>query len=195
LLPERQILESELFVIQFQRGNRLAFEGIVRCWERSLFYYLRRLAASEADTWDLLQETWMKVFRSIGSLRDPRALPAFLYTTARNTAISRMRGRKLESENSEPSPDQTQAQAECESGDIAAFDNAEQVHHALDQLPILQREALTLHFLHDLSMPEMSELLAVPVGTVKSRLFYAKLAMRKILLQGEAHVTHVRQTR
>src|SRR5436305_1204998 len=89
--PDKQILESELLITRCQRGHREAFDGIVRLWERSLFYYLRRLAASEADTWDLLQETWLKVFRSIDSIRDPRTLPAFLYTTARNAAISRLR--------------------------------------------------------------------------------------------------------
>ena len=68
--------------------------------------------------------------------------------------------------------------------DISAFDNADEVHHALDQLPLLQREALTLYFLEDLSLDEMAATLDVPLGTIKSRLHYAKLAMRKILTQG-----------
>lgn len=69
----------------------------MRLWERPLFYYLRRLAACEADAWDLLQETWLKVLRAINSIRDPRTFPAFLYTTARNTAVSRLRLRTHDS--------------------------------------------------------------------------------------------------
>jgi RNA polymerase sigma factor (sigma-70 family) len=181
LLPDRQLLESALFVVRYQRGDRAAFEGIVRLWERSLFYYLRRLAPSEADAWELLQETWLKLFRSLATLRDPQALPAFLYATARNTAISRLRKRELEQAENYPDevPDETS------SNHIDAFDNAEQVHHALDQLPLLQREALTLYFLEDLSLDEMATLTGVPLGTVKSRLHYAKLAIRKILEQGD----------
>ena len=180
MLSDRQLLESALLVVRYQRGDRGAFEGIVQLWELSLFYYLRRLAPSEADAWELLQETWLKLFRSLGSLRDPQALPAFLYTTARNTALSRLRKREFQEVESHAD----EVHDESAGNDISAFDNAEQVHHALDQLPLLQRKALTLYFLEDLSLDEMAATLDVPLGTVKSRLHYAKLAMRKILIQG-----------
>ena len=186
MLADKQILECKLLVLRCQRGDRSAFERIVAMWERPLFYYLRRLAPSEEDTWDLLQETWLKVFRAIGSIRDPRTLPAFLYRTARNTAISRLRmpgfheittaGNDADVTALQPSPDD----------DVSAFDDAEQVHHALDQLPMPQREALTLYFLQDLSLEEIAELLGVPVGTVKSRMHYGKQAVRKLFaLDGE----------
>jgi RNA polymerase sigma-70 factor (ECF subfamily) len=178
MLPDKQILHCELLVIQHQRGDPSAFEAIVRMWERPLFYYLRRLATSEADTWDLLQETWLKVVRSIGSLRDPRALPAFLYTTARHTAISRLR--RLQSEAATVGGTDFEDVEETDDG-LADFENAEQVHHALDQLPLAQREALALFFLQDLSLDEIANLLEVPIGTVKSRLHYGKLALRKAL--------------
>jgi RNA polymerase sigma-70 factor (ECF subfamily) len=74
----------------------------------------------------------------------------------------------------------------------ATFDNTEQVHHALEQLPLLQREALTLFFLQELSLEEMAVLLGVPMGTVKSRLHYAKKAIRTILSQGDHHVGTIR---
>jgi RNA polymerase sigma-70 factor (ECF subfamily) len=180
LLSDRQLLESALLVVRYQRGDRAAFEAIVRLWESPVFYYLRRLAASEADAWELLQETWLKLFRSLGSLRDPQALPAFLYKTARNTALSRLRKREL----AEVESYADEVHDESTGNDISAFDNAEEVHHALDQLPLLQREALTLYFLEDLSLDEMAATLDVPLGTIKSRLHYAKLAMRKILTQG-----------
>jgi RNA polymerase sigma-70 factor (ECF subfamily) len=182
LLPDRQLLESALFVVRCQRGDQDAFEGIVRLWETSLFYYLRRLAPTEADAWELLQETWLKTFRSIGTLREPQALPAFLYKTARNTALSRLRQREFQQQQFES--DKSEVHDESASNDISAFDNAEQVHRALDQLPILQREALTLYFLEDLSLDEMAALLELPLGTVKSRIHYAKIAMRNSLTQG-----------
>ena len=169
-----------MLVTRCQRGDASAFSELVRLWERPLFYYLRRLAPGEADAWDLLQETWMLVFRSIKSLRDPRALPAFLYTTARNVAVSRLR---LRTESS-----QSAAAAEGNGANdcaFIAFDDAEQVHHALDQLPLSQREAVTLYFLEDLSIDEIARLLDVPVGTVKSRLHYGKQAIRRIITNGD----------
>jgi RNA polymerase sigma-70 factor (ECF subfamily) len=183
LPQDKQLIESELLVIRWQRGDRAAFEGLVKLWERSLFYYLRRLVTSEADAWELLQETWLKVLRTLGSLRDPRAIPAFLYRTARNSAIARLR----RPEFFELSSEAGQICDDRGEDPIAELDDAEQIHHALEQLPLLQREALTLFFLRELSLEEMAVLLGVPVGTVKSRLHYARQAIRKILSQGDAH--------
>lgn len=123
----------------------------------------------------------MKVFRSLRTIRDARTFPAFLYTTARNTAVSRFR---LRTQDDAPLPAENGAATACA---FVAFDNAEQVHHALDQLPLLQREALTLYFLEDLSIEDIARVLAVPVGTVKSRLHYAKQAVKKIISNGESH--------
>ena len=61
------------------------------------------------------------------------------------------------------------------------FEDAERVHYALDQIPILQREVLTLHFLDDLSLADIAQVLGVPEGTVKSRLYHAKRALREVL--------------
>lgn len=180
-MSDEDLLRTELLVVRCQRGDPSAFASIVELWERPLFYYLRRLTPSEAVTWDLIQETWLRAFRSIGTLRDPRALPAFLYRTARNAAISHLRDQQRQQPLTN-SPDDNAASWDH----VAAFDNAEDVHHALDQLPIAQREALTLYFLQDLSLDEIATLLGVPVGTVKSRLHYGKLAIRKIL-EGDDH--------
>jgi RNA polymerase sigma factor (sigma-70 family) len=181
VLSDKQLLESELLVVCWQRGDRAAFEKIVKLWEEPLFYYLRRLSESEADAFELLQDTWLKVIRSLDSLRDGRALPAFLYTTARNTAISHLRRLDLKSDAGDVDsiPDDSTAD------EVAILDNAEHVHHALDQLPVVQREVLTLFFLQDLSLEQMAELLSIPLGTVKSRLHYAKLAIRRALLRDE----------
>jgi len=185
LTADKRILESAILVTQFQRGERQAFAGIVRLWERPLFYYLRRLAASEADTWDLLQETWLRIFPALDALRDPRTLAAFLYATARNVAITRLRlrGRDEQSYN-----DASEAAGSALDYAFIAFDDAEQVHHALDQLPLPQREALTLYFLEDLSIDDIAHVLKVPAGTVKSRLHYGKQAIRKFLENGDGHV-------
>jgi RNA polymerase sigma-70 factor (ECF subfamily) len=153
-------------------------------WERPLFYYLRRLAPSEAETWDLLQETWLRVFRAMNGLRDARTLPAFLYKTARHVAITRFRLRGADEQPAHDDDDQHASALDCA---FIAFDNAEQVHHALDQLPLPQREALTLYFLEDLSIDDIAQVLSVPAGTVKSRLHYGKQAIRKFLENGDGH--------
>jgi RNA polymerase sigma factor (sigma-70 family) len=176
----KRILESALLVVRWQRGDRDTFDQIVKLWERPLFYYLGRLSASEADAWELLQETWLKVLKSMRAVRDPQAFPALLYRIARNAAISRLRQPDLQGLDS----DVEQIGDDAQDDAIRDFQNADQVHHALEQLPLAQREVLTLFFLQDLSLEEMSALLGIPIGTVKSRLHYAKQSIRKILSQG-----------
>lgn len=181
--PDKQLLESALLVVRWQRGDREAFAEIAAMWEKQLFFYLRRFAPTEADAWELLQETWLKLLRSLHKLRDPQTLPAYLYTTARNAAISRYR---IRPPISEAFPEQVID--DCSGDEISAIENAEYLYQALDLLPIHQREILTLFFLDDLSLVELAALLEIPVGTVKSRLHHAKAALRAILSKGASHV-------
>ena len=176
--PNKESIQNELLVLRCRRGERGAFEELIRQWEGRLFYYIRRLVSHESDAWDILQETWICVLRGIGKLRAPQALSPWLYRTARNHAMSHLkkRYRKRELFAVDP-PDLDAVASEPDNG----FEDAERVHYALDQIPILQREVLTLHFLDDLSLADIAQVLGVPEGTVKSRLYHAKRALREVL--------------
>jgi RNA polymerase sigma-70 factor (ECF subfamily) len=153
-------------------------EELIRLWEGRLFYYIRRLVSHESDAWDSLQDTWVCVLRGIRRLRNPQALSPWLYRTARNQAMNLLRKRYRDQDLfPEDPPDVEELGAEEESG----FEDAERVHYALDQIPLHHREALTLHFLEDLSLAQISDVLGIPEGTVKSRLHHAKRALREVL--------------
>ena len=62
-----------------------------------------------------------------------------------------------------------------------SFDNAEQVHYGLSKISFPHREALTLFFLQDLTLEQIAEVLNISIGTVKSRLHYAKHALKEVL--------------
>jgi RNA polymerase sigma-70 factor, ECF subfamily len=178
MLPSKELIRCELLVLGAQRHEDGAMTELVLMFERPLVYYLRRLVASEADAWDLLQETWIRVFRSLRTLRDGRAFPGFVYRTARNAALMHLRKRKADaallSVVDPPVEGQTDPPA------IRA-EEAAAVHRALDCLGLAHREVLTLFFLQHLSIEDIAGVLNVPVGTVKSRMHYAKLALRDIL--------------
>jgi RNA polymerase sigma factor (sigma-70 family) len=169
----------ELLVLRTKRGDLSAVEEIVRHWERQLFYYVRGLVGREQDAWDILQETWLRVVRDIGSLRDPKALSAWLYTVARNRALTHMRDSSREELMAECGEDLAQAP---ENGDLS-FEDAEAIHSALSKLTLPHREVLTLYFMEDLSIDEIASVLRCPTGTIKSRLHFAKRALKAILQQ------------
>lgn len=175
----------EVLVLRCQRRDPCAASELVALFEKPLLYYLRRLVRSEDDAWDLLQETWISVFRALPSLRDARALPAFLYRTARNHALAHLRHRDADFRLYE-GLDAFQTGNEREPAFSA--EDAAAVHAGLDKLSLPHREALTLFFLQDLSIGETASVLGIPPGTVKSRLYHAKKALGAILREGVSYV-------
>ncbi len=177
---DKEAIYCELLVLRCRRGHEQAFEELVGHWEERLFYYVRRLAKTEDDAWDILQHTWMEVFKRIRSLKDPQSLPTWLYRIARNTAYTHLRVKYREQMHLDESANTSEIEAEDEA---FAFEDAERVHHGLDRISLIHKEALTLFLLEDLSMDQVAEVLGIPLGTVKSRLYHAKRAFRAVLQQ------------
>jgi RNA polymerase sigma-70 factor (ECF subfamily) len=176
---EREKIYRELLALRCRRGERDAWRELIAAWEPRLFYYVRRLVPQESDAWDVLQQTWLGAYESIRSLSDTRLLATWLYRIARNKAITHRRSRGARAaELAEIIGDPA---AEEEPDTLEEFENAQAVHRALDELSLPHREALTLHFLQDLSLEQIADVLDVPIGTVKSRLHHAKRALKKIL--------------
>lgn len=178
-------VRSELLLLKHRAGDGRALAELVSLWERPLFYYIRRLVDSEEDAWDMLQEVWCRVVQKLPTLRNPAALPAWLYAIARNTVSSHLRDtlRFKQLCDAEAAPD---APNDTTEPSLSGFD-AEALHQALGRLSLLHREALTLHFLEGFSLAEVAAIVGAPVGTVKSRLHNAKKSLRTIL---EKEVNH-----
>ncbi len=180
---DKQKIYQELLVLRCRRGDKQAFAGLVRLWEKRLFYYVRRLVSTEEDTWDTLQQVWVKVLMGIKSLKDPQNLPVWLYRIARNTALSHLRERYKVQEHLDEGCDVGNAEVMEEA---PCFEDVELVHHGLGQISLAHRDVLTLYFLQDLSIQEIADVLAIPLGTVKSRLYHAKRALRDVLERGHS---------
>ena len=165
-------------MLRCRAGDAEALEELIRSWELKLFYYLRRVVPNEENAWDILQETWVRIIRGIGSVRDSEKLVPWMYRVARNTAVSHRKSLLARQQ-------WVDQQASVE--ELADFEvrdpewTAEDVHQALETLSVHHREVLTLYFLQDLSILEMVHVLEAPVGTIKSRLFYGKQAMADAL--------------
>jgi RNA polymerase sigma factor (sigma-70 family) len=150
---------------------------------KRLLYFIRRLVKNEQDAWDILQQTWLRVLPGIRALKDPQRLTPWLYQVARNTAFNHARLQAVYRAGLEEHAD---ADLPDEDAAVVEFDHAEEVHAALEQLSLPHREVLTLYFLEDLTIAEIAGVIGVQPGTVKSRLFYARRALRDILQKESA---------
>ena len=170
--------------LRCQLGEPAAFRELVDEMERPLMYFAGKLLGSDRDAPDVVQEVWLEAFAKIGRLREPAALRPWLYQLTRNTAASRVR-RDVARERREINAalDEPATSDDAPDADWLALDTA-RMHAALDLLPLEQREVLTLFFIEDLSIEEISTVVRVPAGTVKSRLFHAKRRLRQAM---EAH--------
>jgi RNA polymerase sigma-70 factor (ECF subfamily) len=171
-------IAQELLVLRWRRGDRSAIDEIFARWNPKLLFYVRRLADDEQAAMDVLQQTWMQVVRRLSTLKEPQRLNAWLYTIARNAAMAHHRnGRHVGT--SELLIDVPADEP------LLPLEDVEAVHAALPKLSHEHREVLTLFFLQDLTLDQIAQVLGAPRGTVKSRLHYAKHAMRKIMTDQE----------
>jgi RNA polymerase sigma-70 factor (ECF subfamily) len=170
---------DELLIMRCRQQDLAAWDELVRRWNDRLLYYLRRLIDHEQDATNALQDVWLHAFRGIRTLRDGSRLAPWLYTIARRTAMNHLRRDYALREES--SPETLADEVDDVPDERLRLESAELVHFGLGKLGLPGREVLTLYFLEDLSIGEMAELLGVPAGTVKSRLFKARRDLRRIL--------------
>jgi RNA polymerase sigma factor (sigma-70 family) len=169
---------NQLLVLRCQEGQEDAWEELVSRWERPLLYYIRRMVDNESEAWQVLQETWLHAVKNLHRLNAPQCFPKWLYSICRREVIAYYRTHHREIEFYDQV---SQAGYAGEPESDHQFENAEAVHWGLAQMKPGFREVLTLFFLQDLSIDEIADVLSVPAGTVKSRLYYARRQLRAIL--------------
>lgn len=175
-------IEEAILVLRAQAGSERAFERLYERYEQRLLYYLRRVAGSADVADDAFSEAWLKAYRSIRSLKEPRAFRTWLYRIARNAAMDRLRGGGREIPLDDPGAREAVARASAEA-DPPEFDDVDvaDLHAGLERIDAIHREALTLAFLEDLSYEEIAEIVEIPVGTVRSRIHYGRRALRRAI--------------
>ena len=168
--------QMECLILRCQVGDHDAFEEVFRRFQPRIEYYVRRLSATEQGVEDLLQDIWLKVIRKIHTLKHPRAFVSWLYHVARNELYGRGRN---------PAPQTVAYEEEHLATDddpdawLLAAEDIERIHRSLDRIKSQHREILILSFMEQLDHAEIAAILACKAATVRSRLFYAKQALRK----------------
>ncbi|WP_183676218.1 RNA polymerase sigma factor RpoE [Janthinobacterium sp. K2Li3] len=174
---------DQLLVERVQAGDKRAFDVLVSKYQRRLMRLVSRLVHDPAEAEDVVQETFIKAYRALRHFRGDAAFYTWLYRIGINTAKNYLvtQGRRT--------PTSSDADAEqAESFDdghrlrdnntpesvLASKQIAATVNAAMDVLPIELRTAIVLREIEGLSYEEISEIMACPIGTVRSRIFRAR---------------------
>jgi RNA polymerase sigma-70 factor (ECF subfamily) len=173
-------IQYEWLALRCQSGETDAFEDLIAVMERPLLYYASSLIGNPDSALDVLQEVWIRAFRGIRKLKDPGSLRSWLYSITHGIAVDRIRKNYAREQAEEAQLEDFQ---ETEEPSFAKEDAAA-IHQALSEIGLKHREVLVLHFLEDLSVAEIAKVVGCSEGTVKSRIHYAKRAMKEILNGG-----------
>ncbi|MGB7217877.1 MAG: sigma-70 family RNA polymerase sigma factor [Vicinamibacterales bacterium] len=173
--PEGDTRHDEWLVVRCQLGERAGFDALIERWYEPLWKYARRVTGDEDAAHDAVQDIWVRVLRALGRLRDGTRLRPWLFSIARHVLMDRLRDQyaapqMTDLDGAEASPVEEPSGHE---DDLVAMEDE------LARLPLHDREVLTLFYLRELSLTQVAALLEVPVGTVKSRLFRARRALRR----------------
>ncbi|MSR49638.1 MAG: RNA polymerase subunit sigma-70 [Planctomycetaceae bacterium] len=182
--PERS--DEELLKL-FRAGNASAFDALVHRYEGELFGYLNRYLRNRELAEDTFQTTFMAVYQKAETFEEGKMFKPWLYAIATNQAIDASRKRKRRQTISlENEWDSGESSAKAGSlRDVLESNNEKpdssammdekkvQVRKAIDTLPENLRQVLLLAYFHEFKYQEISEVLEIPLGTVKSRLHAA----------------------
>lgn len=166
-----------LLVVRCQTGDRLALEELITLWQPRLRGFLHKMISEIHGIDDLAQEVWLDVFRDLPRLENPQAFVPWLYRIARNRVFRVLRRKS----QTQLPIDDVEVTDETASDPEFGPEDAQAVHHALDQLSPEHREVLLLRFMENMSYQDIAKVVECPIGTVRSRVHNAKLQLQVIL--------------
>jgi RNA polymerase sigma-70 factor (ECF subfamily) len=154
-------------------GDQRALRRLYERHSGGMFRLLRRLTSDAGVAEEILQETWLAVWQSAGSFRAESSVRGWLYGVARRQAHNRLRRASVVEVDLAEAAEVADATPGVEDRVLAGAEQ-QALAAAVTELPEHLREVLVLVLAEDLSYPEVSAALGIPVGTVKSRMSHAR---------------------
>lgn len=184
-LPASEDDSDESLLMAYQRGDKSGFAQLVERYQRELFHFLVRFLGDRAAAEDIFQEAFLQVHQSAATFDLQRRFRPWLFTIAANKARDLMRSQARRPTNPlhasiSPSEDDggqfidlMESTAQPPGARIEKEELQRLVHHTVMEMPDHLREILLLSYFHQFPYKQISDILNIPLGTVKSRLHAA----------------------
>jgi len=162
--------------LRAQAGDREAFDCLFRMLQEPLYRYIFSLVGARAPAEDVLQEVFILIYRKIRWLREPELLRPWVYRIATREAFKHLKRERRWTDKAEDESVLLDLPAPSRD-DLAP----EMITQLVERLSPASRAVIVLHYLHEMPLAEIAEVMGVAVGTVKSRLAYGLDMMRRHL--------------
>ena len=181
--------EDQQLVRRTLKGDREAFEVIVRRYQQPILSYVGRMVRERELALDLSQEVFIKAYAALRTFRPKFKFSTWLFRIASNTVIDYWRKKKaptvsLDQPVDVDCPDLTIQVADDGPSVTRSYELGElrgKIEAALEKVPVALRELFVWRHVNGFSYEEMAEMKSLPVGTVKNRVFQAKEMLKKLL--------------
>jgi RNA polymerase sigma-70 factor, ECF subfamily len=177
-------LELPYLAVADEYTSAGSFEELAMPLFARLYNFAHWLTQDRAEAEDLVQETYMKALKGFASFQQGTNFRAWMYKILRNTFLTSRTGLKTSmtvSLDDEEEPVVEPATAATPESVLLVHMDRQAIENALEQLPVKFREIILLCDVEEMSYQEIASTLAIPIGTVMSRLSRARKAMRELL--------------
>lgn len=170
-------------------GDQKAYEAILKRYKIGIHNMIYQMIKNREETEDLVQETFVKAFNSLNSYNDQYAFSTWLYKIAFNHCIDAIRKKKLKTLPLDKPIQlregevrhQISDNSHSPEGDFLFAEKRDLIQKTIDTLPERYRTAIILRHQQERSYEEISQILKIPLGTVKARIFRAREMLKKKL--------------
>jgi len=182
-----QKLSDEDVILRFQEGDLAAFDVLVARYKEQLLNFVFQFVGEKSDAEDIVQDTFVKVFRSKQSYRNIAKFSTWIYTVAGNFAKSELRKRKRHGQQSISSLTTNDKEFEAVETRINSDEITDSsfkkdlIRKAIQKLSPHYREVIRMREIENLSYDEIAHQTHLPLGTVKSRVNRARAILQKKL--------------
>lgn len=178
---------DEDLIYRFQKGDIYAFEQIVHRYKDPLTNFVYHFLGNRIDAEDVIQETFLRVFKNKHLYRNIAKFSTWIYTIASNLAKTELRRRRRRrilslSQMGYEDKDYDLPDSHSSPEQIVSSEMKEEIiRREIEALPVKFREVVVLRDIEEFSYEEISQILHIPIGTVKSRVNRGRLRLQKQL--------------
>ena len=181
-----QLDEDQVLIKKTLRGDRKAFEELMRKYEKKIFSFVVRMVRNEETAVDLTQDFFFKIFTVLDKYNYEYKFSTWAYRICYNLVIDHIRKNQAQVDSLDD--EGVTSRDLLDSGNVSREDGfkvlaraetRDYIWNVVDQIPLKFRELILLRYIQDLKYEEIAEITALPVGTVKNRIFKAKEILKK----------------